>query len=83
MVTDVLRMLCDQKECAVECLYNSTVTEALLLPIHNLTKGIAVGVTDRERDRERSCFRGWYWSAASGFALLTWLRCFLTDTSYV
>ncbi|XP_011241494.1 protein broad-minded isoform X2 [Mus musculus] len=41
MVTDVLRMLCDQKECAVECLYNSTVTEALLLPIHNLTKGTA------------------------------------------
>ncbi|XP_029338551.1 protein broad-minded isoform X2 [Mus caroli] len=41
MVTDVLRMLCDQKECAVECLYNSTVTEALLQPIHNLMKGTA------------------------------------------
>ncbi|XP_029398336.1 protein broad-minded isoform X3 [Mus pahari] len=39
MVTDILRMLCDQKECAVECLYNSTVTEALLQPIHNLMKG--------------------------------------------
>lgn len=41
MVTDVLRMLCDQKECAVECLYNSTVTEALLQPIQNLMKGTA------------------------------------------
>ncbi|XP_031204573.1 protein broad-minded isoform X1 [Mastomys coucha] len=41
MVTDVLRMLYDQKECAVECLYNSTVTEALLQPIHNLMKGTA------------------------------------------
>ncbi|XP_007639372.1 protein broad-minded isoform X2 [Cricetulus griseus] len=39
MVTDVLRILCDQKECAVECLYNSTVTETLLQPIHNLMTG--------------------------------------------
>ncbi|XP_060046514.1 protein broad-minded isoform X2 [Erinaceus europaeus] len=39
MVTEVLRILCDQKECAVECLYNSTVIEALLQPIHNLMKG--------------------------------------------
>ncbi|CAH6778190.1 Tbc1d32 [Phodopus roborovskii] len=39
MVTDILRILCDQKECAVECLYNSTVTETLLQPIHNLMKG--------------------------------------------
>ncbi|KAH0507839.1 Protein broad-minded [Microtus ochrogaster] len=39
MVTDVLQILCDQKECAVECLYNSTVTETLLQPIHNLMKG--------------------------------------------
>ncbi|XP_076773149.1 protein broad-minded isoform X3 [Arvicanthis niloticus] len=50
MVTDVLRMLCDQKECAVECLYNSTVTEALLQPIHNLMKGSAVGVTQEEEE---------------------------------
>ncbi|KAL1770506.1 broad-minded isoform X1 [Sigmodon hispidus] len=41
MVTDVLRILCDQKECAVECLYNSTVAEALLQPIHNLMRGNA------------------------------------------
>nr|XP_006981329.1 protein broad-minded isoform X2 [Peromyscus maniculatus bairdii] len=41
MVTDVLRILCDQKECAIECLYNSTVTETLLQPIHNLMKGTA------------------------------------------
>ncbi|XP_045699747.1 protein broad-minded [Phyllostomus hastatus] len=39
MVTEVLQILCDQKECAVECLYNSTVVEALLRPIHNLMKG--------------------------------------------
>uniref|UniRef100_A0A673T6N4 Protein broad-minded n=1 Tax=Suricata suricatta TaxID=37032 RepID=A0A673T6N4_SURSU len=39
MVTEVLQMLCDQKECAVECLYNSTVIEALLQPVHNLMKG--------------------------------------------
>ncbi|XP_077018890.1 protein broad-minded isoform X1 [Tamandua tetradactyla] len=38
MVTDVLRILCDQKECAIECLYNITVIEALLQPIHNLMK---------------------------------------------
>ncbi|XP_014636680.1 PREDICTED: protein broad-minded [Ceratotherium simum simum] len=39
MVTEVLRILCDQKECAIECLYNSTVIEALLQPIHSLIKG--------------------------------------------
>ncbi|XP_008834019.3 protein broad-minded, partial [Nannospalax galili] len=39
MVAEVLRILCDQKECAVECLYNSTVMETLLQPIHNLMKG--------------------------------------------
>uniref|UniRef100_A0A8I3RWH1 Protein broad-minded n=1 Tax=Canis lupus familiaris TaxID=9615 RepID=A0A8I3RWH1_CANLF len=38
MVTEVLQILCDQKECAVECLYNNTVIEALLQPIHNLMK---------------------------------------------
>ena len=56
MVTDVLQILCDQKECAVECLYNSTVTETLLQPIHNLMKGTTVGVA-RE---ERSLFNGQY-----------------------
>ncbi|KAL2792496.1 protein broad-minded isoform 2 [Daubentonia madagascariensis] len=39
MVTEVLRILCDQKECAIECLYNNTVIETLLQPIHNLMKG--------------------------------------------
>ncbi|XP_019490139.1 PREDICTED: protein broad-minded-like, partial [Hipposideros armiger] len=39
MVTEVLRILCDQKECAIECLYNNTVVDALLQPIHNLMKG--------------------------------------------
>nr|XP_058163322.1 protein broad-minded isoform X1 [Dasypus novemcinctus] len=39
MVTEVLQIFCDQKECAVECLYNITVIEALLHPIHNLMKG--------------------------------------------
>ncbi|XP_045355385.1 protein broad-minded isoform X1 [Leopardus geoffroyi] len=39
MVTEVLQILCDQKECAIECLYNNTVVEALLQPIHNLMKG--------------------------------------------
>ncbi|XP_027625272.1 protein broad-minded [Tupaia chinensis] len=39
MVTEVLRILCDQKECAIECLYTTTVIDALLQPIHNLMKG--------------------------------------------
>uniref|UniRef100_A0A2K6ABE1 Protein broad-minded n=1 Tax=Mandrillus leucophaeus TaxID=9568 RepID=A0A2K6ABE1_MANLE len=39
MVTEVLWILCDQKECAVECLYNNIVIETLLQPIHNLMKG--------------------------------------------
>ena len=42
MVTEVLQILCDQKECAIECLYNNTVVEALLQPIHNLMKGTKV-----------------------------------------
>lgn len=44
MVTEVLQILCDQKECAIECLYNNTVVEALLQPIHNLMKGTKVGI---------------------------------------
>lgn len=39
MVAEVLWILCDQKECAVECLYNITVIGALLQPIYNLMKG--------------------------------------------
>uniref|UniRef100_A0A2K5RDT7 Protein broad-minded n=1 Tax=Cebus imitator TaxID=2715852 RepID=A0A2K5RDT7_CEBIM len=39
MVTEILWMLCDQKECAVKCLYNNIVIETLLQPVHNLMKG--------------------------------------------
>ncbi|KAB0355618.1 hypothetical protein FD755_021559 [Muntiacus reevesi] len=39
MATEVLCILCDQKECAIECLYNNSVIEALLQPIRNLMKG--------------------------------------------
>ncbi|XP_006879052.1 PREDICTED: protein broad-minded [Elephantulus edwardii] len=39
MITEVLWIFCDQKECAIECLYNSTVIEALLQPVHNIMKG--------------------------------------------
>ncbi|EHB03981.1 hypothetical protein GW7_15988, partial [Heterocephalus glaber] len=39
MVTEILQILCDQKECAMECLYSSTVISTLLQPIHNLMKG--------------------------------------------
>lgn len=44
MVTEVLQILCDQKECAIECLCNKPVVEALLQPIHNLMKGTKVGI---------------------------------------
>nr|XP_036849418.1 protein broad-minded isoform X1 [Manis javanica]XP_036849427.1 protein broad-minded isoform X1 [Manis javanica] len=39
MVTEVLQILCDHKECAIECLYSNTVIETLLQPIYNLMKG--------------------------------------------
>ncbi|XP_073931565.1 protein broad-minded isoform X3 [Castor canadensis] len=39
MVTEVLQILCDQTDCAVECLYNSTVIDTLLHPVHHLMKG--------------------------------------------
>ncbi|XP_036104219.1 protein broad-minded isoform X8 [Molossus molossus] len=39
MVTEVLQILCDQKECAIECLCNNTVVESLLQPIRSLMKG--------------------------------------------
>ncbi|XP_075410730.1 protein broad-minded isoform X2 [Tenrec ecaudatus] len=39
MVSEILQILCDQKECAIECLYKNTVLEALLQPIHDLVKG--------------------------------------------
>ncbi|KAM9000898.1 protein broad-minded isoform X4 [Sarcophilus harrisii] len=38
LVTEVLRILCDQKESAIECLYKSQVIDAFLEPIHNLMK---------------------------------------------
>lgn len=44
MVTEVLRILCDQKECAIGCLYNNIVVEALLRPVHDLMKGTKVGI---------------------------------------
>ncbi|XP_072853453.2 protein broad-minded isoform X2 [Pogona vitticeps] len=42
LVTDVLRILCDRKECAAECLYTNTVIEALLQPVHCLLNGAEV-----------------------------------------
>lgn len=36
LVTEVLQVLCDQTECARECLYTSEVIDALLHPIHNV-----------------------------------------------
>lgn len=43
VVTEILRILCDQKECAIECLYSSSVIEALLQPIYALMKRTKVG----------------------------------------
>ncbi|KAG8123889.1 hypothetical protein E2320_019239, partial [Naja naja] len=40
LITDILRVLCDGKECATECLYTNTVIEELLKPLHYLLKGI-------------------------------------------
>ncbi|XP_077156848.1 protein broad-minded isoform X2 [Paroedura picta] len=36
LITDGLRILCERKECATECLYTNTVIEALLQPINYL-----------------------------------------------
>ncbi|XP_074043569.1 protein broad-minded isoform X3 [Macrotis lagotis] len=38
LVTEVLRILCDQKESATECLFKSPVIDAFLEPIHNFMK---------------------------------------------
>ncbi|XP_027704418.1 protein broad-minded isoform X2 [Vombatus ursinus] len=38
LVTEVLWIMCDQKECATECLFKSPVIDAFLEPIHNLMK---------------------------------------------
>ncbi|XP_068933050.1 protein broad-minded isoform X2 [Petaurus breviceps papuanus] len=38
LVTEVLRILCDQKEYATECLFKSPVIDAFLEPINNLMK---------------------------------------------
>lgn len=42
LTTDILRVLCDGKECATECLYTNTVIEELLQPLHYLLKGTEV-----------------------------------------
>ncbi|XP_053139677.1 protein broad-minded isoform X2 [Hemicordylus capensis] len=49
LITDVLRILCDRKECAMECLYSNTVIEALLQPIHYLLSGAEVRLNCPER----------------------------------
>nr|DBA26619.1 TPA: hypothetical protein GDO54_010859 [Pyxicephalus adspersus] len=41
---EVLRMLCDHKECATECLYIGAVIDSLLSPIQKLLKGKKVHV---------------------------------------
>uniref|UniRef100_W5NL30 Protein broad-minded n=1 Tax=Lepisosteus oculatus TaxID=7918 RepID=W5NL30_LEPOC len=48
LVMDVLRTLCDRKECAVECLYAIAVIELLLSPIIALLKGKQVNLTSPE-----------------------------------
>uniref|UniRef100_A0A7M4FTP4 Protein broad-minded n=1 Tax=Crocodylus porosus TaxID=8502 RepID=A0A7M4FTP4_CROPO len=42
LVTEVLQVLCDQTECARECLYTSEVVDALLHPIHNVLDGTEI-----------------------------------------
>ncbi|XP_062953804.1 protein broad-minded isoform X2 [Cynocephalus volans] len=49
MVTEVLWILCDQKECTTECLYNNTIIDSLLQPIHNLMKGTEAAPDCSER----------------------------------
>nr|XP_033794937.1 protein broad-minded isoform X2 [Geotrypetes seraphini] len=44
LVMEVLRMLCDRKECASECLYTSAVIDALLHPVYSLLSGKQVNV---------------------------------------
>ncbi|XP_023569979.1 protein broad-minded [Octodon degus] len=39
MVMEILQILCDQKECAAECLHSSAVIGTLLQPVHSLLKG--------------------------------------------
>ncbi|XP_035280107.1 protein broad-minded isoform X1 [Anguilla anguilla] len=39
LVMEVLRTLCDRTECAVECLYQTSVIETLLCPVVALLKG--------------------------------------------
>uniref|UniRef100_UPI00398F1A84 protein broad-minded isoform X1 n=2 Tax=Pristiophorus japonicus TaxID=55135 RepID=UPI00398F1A84 len=48
LVMEVLRMLCGRKECAIECLYRSTVIDSLLFPISTLLKGKQMIVTCNE-----------------------------------
>lgn len=44
LAMEVLRMLCDRKECAIECLYTGVVIDSLLSPIQKLLKGKKVHV---------------------------------------
>ncbi|KAL7987794.1 hypothetical protein Chor_006713 [Crotalus horridus] len=44
LITDILRVFCDGKECATECLYTNTVIEELLQPLHYLLKGTEVNL---------------------------------------
>ncbi|KAG8588269.1 hypothetical protein GDO81_005927 [Engystomops pustulosus] len=39
LAMEVLKMLCDRKECACECLYTGAVIQSLLSPIQKLLKG--------------------------------------------
>nr|XP_028579121.1 protein broad-minded [Podarcis muralis] len=48
LITDVLGILCERKECATECLYTNTVIEALLQPIHYLLNGTEVHLNSPE-----------------------------------
>ncbi|KAM4693395.1 protein broad-minded [Discoglossus pictus] len=39
LAMEVLKMLCDRKECACECLFTGTVIDSLLSPIEKILKG--------------------------------------------
>ncbi|KAM5164077.1 protein broad-minded isoform 3-T3 [Mantella aurantiaca] len=44
LAMEVLRLLCDRKECVIECLYTGAVIDSLLSPIQKLLKGKKVHV---------------------------------------
>ncbi|KAM6181809.1 protein broad-minded [Erethizon dorsatum] len=49
VVMEILQILCDQEECAVECLCSSTVIGTLLQPIHSLMRGTEAAPDCSER----------------------------------